>query len=143
MGWEHFHHGADIGIRGTGPTMAAAFAAAATALAAVMVDDPAAVPREEERRFELAAPDPETLLYDWLNRLISEMAVTKVLLAAFQVDIEPDGESGWRLRARAQGAKLTRLGQRPAVEVKGATFTALKVAPLADGGWVAEDVVDV
>jgi len=32
---------------------------------------------------------------------------------------------------------------RPAVEVKGATYTALRVAQEADGAWVAQCVVDV
>jgi len=32
---------------------------------------------------------------------------------------------------------------RPSVEVKGATYTALKVEQQADGGWLAQCVVDV
>jgi tRNA nucleotidyltransferase (CCA-adding enzyme) len=31
---------------------------------------------------------------------------------------------------------------QPAVEVKGATYTALRVAPI-EGGWLAQTVVDV
>lgn len=34
--WEHFPHGADIGVRGFGPTMAAAFEQAALAMTAVV-----------------------------------------------------------------------------------------------------------
>jgi SHS2 domain-containing protein len=33
--WEHFLHDADIGVRGIGPTLAAAFEQAALAMAAV------------------------------------------------------------------------------------------------------------
>ena len=47
-----------------------------------------------------------------------------------------------RLHARALGEPLERARHEPAVEVKGATYTALRVAP-ADGGWVAQAVVDV
>ena len=36
--WEHFDHGADIGVRGFGPTEAAAFEQAALALTAVVAD---------------------------------------------------------------------------------------------------------
>jgi SHS2 domain-containing protein len=36
--WEHFHHEADIGVRGCGPTKEAAFAQATQALVAVITD---------------------------------------------------------------------------------------------------------
>ena len=36
--WEHFPHDADIGVRGYGPTMAAAFEQAALALTGVVTD---------------------------------------------------------------------------------------------------------
>jgi tRNA nucleotidyltransferase (CCA-adding enzyme) len=47
-----------------------------------------------------------------------------------------------RLQARALGEPLERARHEPAVEVKGATYTALRIAP-TDGGWVAQAVVDV
>ena len=40
--WEHFPHGADVGVRGVAPTRAGAFEQAALALTAV-VTDPAPV----------------------------------------------------------------------------------------------------
>ena len=42
--WQHFHHGADVGVRGIGSTLAQAFEQAALALTAV-VTDPATVKR--------------------------------------------------------------------------------------------------
>ena len=36
--WEHFPHGADLGIRGFGPTPAEAFVHAASAMCAAIVD---------------------------------------------------------------------------------------------------------
>ena len=47
------------------------------------------------------------------------------------------------LAAQAWGEPLDRLRHRPAVEVKGATYTALSVARRPDGMWVAQCVVDV
>lgn len=43
---EHFPHRADIGVRGVGPSKAAAFAQAAVALTAAITDPGAVVPRE-------------------------------------------------------------------------------------------------
>ena len=36
--WEHYAHGADIGVRGIGPTVEEAFEQAAVALAGVITD---------------------------------------------------------------------------------------------------------
>lgn len=42
--WEHFEHGADIGVRGLGTTKAAAFEQAAVALVAVITDPQCVAP---------------------------------------------------------------------------------------------------
>ncbi len=136
-GWEHFHHGADIGIRGTGPDLAAAFEQAAMALTAV-ITEPQCVRPARAVDIELSEPDAELLLLDWLNRLVYEMATRHMLFGRFDVDIR-DG----RLLARAWGEPLEPARHRPAVEVKGATCSELRVARLPDGGWLAQCVVDV
>lgn len=135
--WAHFEHQADIGVRGTGATMAEAFAQAALALAAV-VADPAAVRTHDPVAIACRADDPEDLLYDWLNALVFEMATRSMLFARFDVAIE-----GGRLTATAWGEPVSVARHRPAVEIKGATYTALHVGRMPDGAWVAECVVDV
>ena len=47
------------------------------------------------------------------------------------------------LRATAWGEPVVVARHRPAVEVKGATYTALCVARQPDGRWLAQTVVDV
>jgi len=42
--WEHFHHVADVGIRGLGPTLGSAFEQAAKALTTAMTDPDAIEP---------------------------------------------------------------------------------------------------
>ena len=135
--WEHFAHDADIGVRGLGPTAAAAFEQAALALAAVIVE-PGRVRAEAAVPIACAAPDLEILLVDWLNALVFEMATRGMLFARFAVAIE-DG----RLEATAWGEPVDAGRHVPAVEVKGATFTELKVVREADGSWRAQCVVDV
>lgn len=135
--WEHFEHGSDIGVRGVGPTKASAFEQAALALTAV-VTDPARVVVNETVDIACEAADDESLLVQWLNALVFEMAVRRILFGLFKVELH-DG----RLRAQASGETVSVERHEPAVEVKGATYTSLRVAHTDDGGWLAQTVVDV
>ena len=135
--WEHFEHGADVGVRGIAPTLGGAFEQAALALTAV-VADPATVHAVDSVEIACQAPDDELLLVAWLNAVVSTMAVRRMLFARFEVRLD-----GARLQAVATGEPLDVRRHRPAVEVKGATCTALRVARTADGQWLAQTVVDV
>jgi SHS2 domain-containing protein len=135
--WEHFPHEADIGVRGLGATPEQAFEQAALALTAV-VTEPLAVAPAEMISLACEAPDQELLLVDWLNALIYEMATRSMLFSRFEVRLE-----GGRLDAKAWGEVLDVARHHPAVEVKGATYTALKVAQQPDSSWLAQCVVDV
>ena len=138
--WEHFAHGADIGVRGRGATREQAFEMCARALTAV-VSDPAGV--GEGVRVELAAQaaHDDLLLLEFLNALVYEMAVRHWLCARCEVAIA--GAPGGRLTAVAWGERVDVARHQPAVEVKGATLTELAVARDADGSWRAQCVVDV
>jgi len=135
--WEHFEHGADIGVRGIGPDIASAFEQAALALTAVMVD-PADVRAAEAVDIACEAPSDERLLVEWLNALIYETATRGLVFARFEVSVA-DG----RLRGRAWGEPVDVARHQPAAEIKGATFTELHVGRAADGRWIAQCVVDV
>jgi len=135
--WEHFAHGADIGVRGRGPTPAAAFEQAALALTAV-VTDPSRVRPIESVGLRCQGADLELLLYDWLNSLVFNMATRRLLFGEFRVTI-----CGGELEAEALGEPVDRLRHTPAVEVKGATFTELAVRQEQDGRWCAQCVLDV
>lgn len=135
--WEHFPHQADIGIRGVGNTLEQAFAQAAMALTAVITDPGRVAPRVTVE-IQCENSDREMLLVDWLNALIYEMATRRMLFSDFTVTVD-----GPRLRGRARGEAVNIEKHQPAAEVKGATYTSLKVERAADGGWTAQCVVDV
>ena len=137
MGWEHFAHGADIGIRGIGTTRDEAFEQAALALTAV-VTDPAGIVPNTAVEFRCEAPDDELLFADWVNALIYEMATRKLVFGRYAVRI-----AGRTMTATAWGEALDRERHRPVVEVKAATYTELSVTRRGDGKWVAQCVVDV
>jgi SHS2 domain-containing protein len=134
--WEHFAHDADIGVRGFGATVEEAFEQGALALTAV-VCDPARVRAREESRLRCEAPDLELLFADWLNAIATEMATARRLFCEFEVEIAGD-----RLSGVARGEAVDVARHQPAVEIKGATYTCLRVAH-ERGVWLAQCVVDV
>jgi SHS2 domain-containing protein len=135
--WEHFPHEADMGVRGIGNSKEEAFEQAALAMTAV-ITDPVKVIAIEPIALTCRAPDDELLLVDWLNALIYEMATRKWLFSRFEVHIKDHV-----LTARAWGEPMDTDKHQLAVEIKGATYTALRVAREANGAWVAQCVVDV
>ena len=136
--WEHFHHEADIGIRGRGATLESAFEQGAMGLTAV-ITNPDSVKPGQQIRIRCSAPDLELLFADWLNALIFEMSSRRMLFSRFRVEIR-----GNELIAVAWGEPIDRARHQPVVEVKGATYTALSVGPVAGGrSWQAQAVVDV
>ena len=134
--WEHYEHEVDMGVRGFGASREQAFEQAALALTGVMTD-PAMVESRERVQIECEAPDDELLLAGWLNALVYEMATRKMLFGRFRVHFD-----GTRLAGEAWGESVDVALHHPAVEVKGATYTTLHVGR-ANGGWVAQTVVDV
>lgn len=134
--WEHYEHDADVGVRGFGDTKAKAFEQCALAVTAA-VADVRKVWALDQITLHCEAPDDELLLAGWLNALIYEMATRRMLFSKFHVRLG-DG----KLSADAWGEAVDPARHYPAVEVKGATFTTLRVARHEDG-WVAQTVIDV
>ena len=135
--WEHFEHQSDIGVRGFGDTIEQAFEQAALALTAV-VTAPDSVEPEQKIQIACDAPDEEVLLVEWLNRLLYEMDTRKMLFGWFEVSIKDH-----RLTAAAWGQPVYVAKHHPAVEVKAATYSSLRVRRNEDGTWVAQCIVDV
>jgi SHS2 domain-containing protein len=135
--WEHFAHGADIGVRGIGATPAEAFEQAALAMTAVVTAPDTVAPRVTVE-LECEAPELALLLVDWLNALIYESATQRLLFSHYEVLID-----GTRLTGKASGEPMNPRRHALAVEVKGATYTALEVSRAPDGLWRAGCVLDV
>lgn len=133
---ETFEHGADIGIRGKGRTLEEAFSNGAKALFALMADLSTIEP-QKEIQVECTAPDIETLFMVWLNQLISLADIEKMVLSEFNVTIRNNN-----LTAVARGESIDPQKHDLGVEVKGATYTMLKVSKKG-GYFIAQCVVDV
>ena len=134
--WELYSHTADMGIRGFGDTMAQAFEAAAIAMVAVNVD-PEKIEQKQKIEVTCTEQDNELLFIAWLNRLIYEMATRKMLFSKFQVVIK-NGE----LTGYAWGEKLDLKKHEPVIEIKGISYSDLKVTQ-ENGKWIAQCIVDI
>lgn len=135
--WEHFSHKADIGIRGFAYSKEASFEQAGLALTAV-ITDPKIVAPLQSIEIECSAPNDELLFADWINALVYEMATRRMLFSQFKVNLNQ-----FQLRATAFGEPINPNKHHPCVEIKGATFTELKVSQTTEGIWYVQCVVDV
>ena len=136
-GWEHYPHTADMGIRGFGVTREEAFAQAAMAMIAVSVNMETIKPEQQVEIF-CEADDDELLFIAWLNSIIYEMATRKMLFSKFEV-----AANGKQLTGKAWGEKLDLNRHMPVVEIKGATYSDLKVQRDKDGTWIAQCIIDI
>jgi SHS2 domain-containing protein len=135
--WEHFAHESDIGVRGVGKSLKEAFEMAAMALSAVVVDLDQIKP-VEAITVACSAQDTDFLLYDWLNAIIFEMDTRRMIFSKFEIG-DIDARS---LQAVIKGERVDRDRHKPAVHVKGATLSELRVAE-ENGSWIAQCIIDV
>lgn len=141
MSVRFLDHTADVGAEITAASLDELFAEAATALLETIVD-PATVRASLERGFELAAPDLETLLVDWLGELVYVFEVDRQLFAAAEVSIA-EGGAAPRLTAVARGEPYDPDRHPVRVLVKAVTHHALEVACRADGTWFVRVIFDI
>ncbi len=137
-GYETFEHGADVGIRGWGPSLGEAFAQGARAMFSLMGENIGQVVPKRSVEIEVSSTDAEFLFLAWLNRLLAESDLHGLLFSHFAVAFPAQG----KLEATASGEAFAQVASARGVEVKGATFTELKVFE-QDGTWFAQCVVDV
>lgn len=132
--WEHFDRGADVGVRGFGPSQAMAFEQAALAMTALIVE-PSAVQPMEWVELCVSAADAPLLLADWLNAVLTEMSARRVLFCRFQVTLD-----GNVLSARLAGEPLSVERHRLRADVRAASH-ADSIVALEGERWVAQAIL--
>ncbi|UCD48867.1 MAG: archease [Phycisphaerales bacterium] len=135
--WEHYSHPADMGIRGFGATREEAFAQAALAMTAIVVDLEK-VQASKAVQIVCEDDDDEMLFWYWLSAVLFEMGLRNMVFSRFEIQAFKGG-----LKATAWGEPVDVDKHQPAVEVKAATFADLKVTRDGAGMWMAQCVVDV
>ena len=135
--WENYVHDTAVGVRGIGATMEEAFEQVAIAMTAT-ITNPLNVDHLEELDLACQAPDDKSLLAEWLNAIVSEMSSRHMLFSRFAVRINEH-----QLQAHLWGEEIKPSKHVPAVEVRGATNTDLRVLQDDTGAWLAQCVVEV
>jgi SHS2 domain-containing protein len=130
----------DLSFVARGPDLAAVFAAAAEALLAATVAEPAAVVPAERLAIELEEPDLELLLLRFLAELIFLRDARGLLLRAEGLEVEAGPPA--RLRGHLAGERADPARHALEGDVKAATAHGLAVRA-AGGGWEARVTLDV
>jgi SHS2 domain-containing protein len=134
--FEIIDHTADVGIRAYGADMQQAFANAAKAMFS-LITDLDAIRLAIHRDVEIAAPDRETLLVQWLNELIYIFDVERLLFKRFDIiSITPTA-----IRARCYGEKVDKSRHEIKTGIKSATYHQLQVED--NGGCRVQVYLDI
>jgi SHS2 domain-containing protein len=136
--FEHFDHTADLGLRVRADSLEKLLAEAGRGLLAMIVANPASVRPVQTRTIELPLGEPSLLLFDWLTELLYAFESDKLLLCEFDVQI-----AAGKLTASCRGEPMDASRHEMDHEVKAITYHQLQVAHHAEGGWMAEVIVDI
>ena len=135
--YEFFDHTADLGLRVLAPDLDGLFQQAAEGLFAVIVEPDLPTASAERLEFSVEGQRLDHLLVDWLSELLYVFESRRLLLAGFEVRVDP---LGLKASARAQPLDVTR--HRLLHEVKAVTYHGLRVEQTEDG-WLAELILDI
>jgi len=124
MEYELLEHEADIGIRGYGNTIEEAFENGARAMFSIMIDLET-VESEKNVEIKCEAPDIEALFVEWLNELLTKKDLEEMSFSRFKVKIYKDDT--YKLEGTASGEKFDQKKHKAKLEVKGATYSGLKI----------------
>jgi len=133
---------ADMAFEAEGDSLSALFDAATEALLHSLAD-PASVATTWRRTLDLSEPDIETLLFEWLSRLVYLKDAEGVVFHQASVTVTQDSTgSAWHLHAEITGAPVDPATQELRSDVKGVTKHLYAVTQ-EDNVWRARVVLDV
>lgn len=137
MSFELRSHTADVAVEATGSTLGAVFAAIADGMAAAMCEE---IPAKGGERFEISerAESREALLYEYLDRLIVERDVRRVLPVDHEATVT-ESEDAFTVTASARGIPFDAVEAR---DLKAVTYADMAIEQ-RDSGWRAYVVFDV
>ena len=134
--YELFEHTADVGIRGFGKTIEESFQECAKAMYTIMIDLETVEPKKEIK-IKCDGFDNESLLVEWLNKLLALIDIEEMVFNEFKVEIK-----NFKLTGIAYGEKLNQKKHHTKTEVKAATYSQVKVFQ-KNNQWISQCIVDV
>jgi len=121
---------ADVAIEATGKTLEEAFADAALAMFEVQTNTKK-VESLISKKVEIKSEDKKSLLLDWLSELIYLRDVEDMFFSKFDIEIEKLNDK-FRLIANAYGEKIDVKKHELKTEVKGVSYTLMKIEEKPD-----------
>lgn len=135
--FEVFDHTADIGILARGDSLASLMAAAAEGMMSLICGE-SAIAKHVKKHIRLQEPDNEALLVKWLNELLFEFEVNRMLFSKFDLSIDRDN----RLSAICSGEKYSPSRHHIQREIKAATYHNLEIVRNKEG-YSAKIIFDI
>jgi SHS2 domain-containing protein len=132
--WEEVEHTADVALRVRGATLAELFANAARGMLNLALGGEPAPAGRDRTEISLSAPDPETLLVDWLTELVYRMEDEAFIPSCVSVQSVEENT----LRAEVTGGAGGTLSRH----IKAVTYHDLSIQQ-TEGGFQATIVFDV
>jgi SHS2 domain-containing protein len=133
--FELIEHTADMGLRAFGKDLPEAFANAAYGMFSIIADL-AEVKEIETRRVEIDETDVESLLFEWLNRLLYYFDVEGLIFKRFDITTFTEKH----LAADCRGEKYDPTRHHLKLGVKSATYHMLEVDKMKNQVQVIFDV---
>ncbi|KYH36651.1 MAG: archease [Candidatus Bathyarchaeota archaeon B24] len=134
-------HMSDVFIEAYGSTLEEAFENAALAMFEVMTDTSKVEPSVEES-VEADGFDKQSLLYNWLEKLLVLFETRMMLCSKFKIEkIEHEGEE-YRLKAKVWGEEFDPGKHEQRVGVKAVTYHMMSIDE-KDGRWVLRFILDI
>ena len=136
-GWEQFEVEADVGIRGWGPTRAAAVAQLTLGVFSLLAD-PATIQVQERREVRAQAEGPEALLVTWIDECLYVHEIEGFVVHEVEMTVCTDSLAHGYLHGEPLDPARHRIGS----VVKGATYHQTAVTE-RDGLHEVRLIVDV
>ncbi len=140
-GFRYLEHTADVYVEAWGPGLSEAFEEAAKAMYNVMTDL-SRVEARDEFLVEASGFDKESLLYDWLERLLEIHDVHGYFLCRFRVLEIGKGPDGLRLCGVAWGEQADPVRHEFLTYVKSPTYSLMEIVE-GDGRVTLRFVLDI
>jgi protein archease len=132
---------ADVAFEAEGGTLGELLESAGLALTGTMVGNLDKLDRNVIKCFEIEAPDPDMLLYRFLQELVFLKDAERLLFSRFELD-PVEGTSSWHLRVRAFGDEIAPEKHELLADVKAVSLHNFIVRK-TNAEWRAEVILDV
>jgi SHS2 domain-containing protein len=142
MAYEYLDHTADMGLRGSGSTLAEALRQGALGLFDLMVDLKRIEPQQEVL-VQCTAGDPAGLFVHLLNELLAQRDIRGLFFGGFQISCLQQNDDGYELQGLACGEAMDLARHQPKVEVKAATYGGLDYYIDENGQHVLQCILDL